>query len=144
LRYEVVHRLKREFPELVIVINGGLRHWTDIDRELEQVDGVMLGRVAYHDPYQLAQADWRAFGDDTPPRSRAEVLRALIPYIEAGLRRGTSLRAITCHALGLYHGQSGGRRFRQILSDSSRLKTAGAEILLEALAAVDPVEAFAA
>lgn len=143
LRYEIVHRLKRDFRELVIVINGGLTRWDEIDRELEEVDGVMLGRVAYHDPYRLAQADWRVFGDETPARSRAEVLQALIPYVEKELQRGTSLRAIACHALGLYHGQSGGRRFRQILSDSGKLRSAGAELFLEALAAVEPVVAEA-
>src|SRR5438477_7401321 len=77
LKYEIVHRLKRDFPALTIVINGGLTRWDAIERELSHVDGVMLGRAAYHDPWQLAQADWRAFGDETPGRSRADVLRAL-------------------------------------------------------------------
>ena len=143
LRREVVHRLKREFPSLTFVTNGGLTRWDAIERELAQVDGVMLGRAAYHDPWLLAQADWRVFGDDAPVRSRAEVLRALMPYAEAELKRGTALRAIACHVLGLYHGQSGGRRFRQILSDSVRLKASGPELFLEALAAVEPVTADA-
>src|SRR5881227_2744589 len=73
LKYEMVHRLKRDFPALTIVINGGLTRWDAIDRELQHVDGVMLGRAAYHDPWQLAQADWRGFGDETPGRSRADV-----------------------------------------------------------------------
>jgi len=143
LRYEVVHRLKREFPALAFVTNGGLTRWDAIERELVHVDGVMLGRAAYHDPWLLAQADWRAFGDDAPARARAEVLRALMPYAAAQLARGTALRAIACHVLGLYHGQSGGRRYRQILSDSARLKGAGPELFLEALAAVEPVTADA-
>jgi len=143
LRYEVVHRLKREFPALCFVTNGGLTRWDAIERELAQVDGVMLGRAAYHDPWLLAQADWRVFGDEAPARSRADVLRALIPYAEAQMKRGTALRAIACHVLGLYHGQSGGRRFRQILSDSVRLKASGPELFLEALAAVEPVTADA-
>ena len=103
----------------------------------------MLGRVAYHDPYFLAQADWRAFGDDAPSRSRADVLRALVPYAAAQLARGVPLRAIARHVLGLYHGRSGGRRFRQILSDAAKLRDAGPELLLEALAAVEPVDAAA-
>lgn len=139
LRYGDVHRLKREFPALTIVINGGLARWDDIDRELVAVDGAMIGRAAYHDPWLLAQADWRAYGDDATRRSRADVVRALLPYVEAELARGTPLRAITCHILGLYHGQSGGRHFRRILSDASRLKRAGPELLQEALAAVEPV-----
>jgi len=103
----------------------------------------MLGRVAYHDPFFLAQADWRAFGDDVRGRSRADVLRALIPYTEAQLARGVGLRAIARHVLGLYHGRSGGRRFRQILSESAKLRAAGPELLEEALAAVEPVNAEA-
>src|SRR5512140_3137240 len=77
LRYEVVHRLKREFPALTIVTNGGLADCDAIERELGLVDGVMLGRLAYHDPYFLAQLDWKVFGDEQPVRSRAEVLAAL-------------------------------------------------------------------
>jgi tRNA-dihydrouridine synthase A len=144
LRYDVVRRLKQDFPALTIVLNGGLVDWDTIERELTQVDGVMLGRVAYHDPYFLAQVDWRAFGDETPARSRAEVLHALVPYAEAQLARGVPLRAIARHILGLYHGRSGGRRFRRILSDAARLKGVGAELLFEALAAVEPAAVPAA
>ncbi len=141
LRYEVVHRLKREFSALTIVTNGGLARWDAIEHELASVDGVMLGRAAYHDPWLLAQADGRVFDDPAPGRSRADVLRALTPYAQTELRRGTTLRAIACHVLGLYHGQSGGRSFRRILSDSTKLKDAGPELFLEALAAVEPVAA---
>jgi tRNA-dihydrouridine synthase A len=143
LRYEVVRRLKSDFPALTFVLNGGLSDWDAIERELAHVDGVMLGRVAYHDPYFLAQADWRAFSDEAPARSRADVLRALIPYAEAQLARGVALRAIARHVLGLYHGRSGGRRFRQILSDAAKLRDAGPELFEEALAAVEPVDADA-
>jgi len=141
LRYDVVHRLERDFPALTFVLNGGLADWDTIERELAVVDGAMLGRVAYHDPYFLAQADWRAFGDETPARSRADVLRALVPYAETQLARGVPLRAIARHVLGLYHGRSGGRRFRQILSDAAKLRNAGPELFLVALAVVEPVEA---
>ena len=141
LRYDVVRRLKRDFPALTIVLNGGLSDWDAIDAELTHVDGVMLGRIAYHDPYFLALADWRASGDSVPAPSRADVLHALIPYAAEQLTRGVPLRAITRHTLGLYHGRSGGRRYRQILSDSAKLKNAGPELLLEALAAVEPVDA---
>ena len=138
LRYDVVYRLKRDFPALAFVLNGGLGEWTTIERELAGLDGVMLGRTAYHDPYFLAAADRRLFGDDTPVRSRADVLRALVAYAERAQRRGTPLRAIARHVLGLYHGRPGGRRFRQILSDSRRLADAGPALLLEALEAVEP------
>ncbi|NDP42360.1 MAG: tRNA dihydrouridine(20/20a) synthase DusA [Aromatoleum sp.] len=143
LRYDVVHRLKRDFPALTLVVNGGLTRWDAIDRELTEVDGVMLGRAAYHDPYLLAQADWRAFGDEAPARSRSAVLRMLMPYAAAQMARGVHLRAIARHALGLYHGQSGGRRFRQILSDAARLRDGGPDLFEEALAAVEPVAAAA-
>jgi tRNA-dihydrouridine synthase A len=141
LRHDVVHRLKHDFPELTIVVNGGVTRWDAIDRELAAVDGVMLGRAAYHDPYLLAQADWRACNDPAPARSRAGVLRALAPYAQAQLARGVPLRAIARHVLGLYHGQSGGRRYRQILSDARRLRDAGPDLFAEALAAVEPVAA---
>ena len=141
LRYHVVHRLKQDFPALTFVLNGGLADWDGIERELAHVDGVMLGRVAYHDPYFLAQADWRAFGDDAAAPSRADVLRALVPYAAAQLERGVPLRAIARHVLGLYHGRSGGRRFRWILSDAAHLNSAGAELFLEALRAVEPAVA---
>ena len=138
LRYEVVHRLKRDFPQATIVLNGGLGDWRTIERELESVDGVMLGRTAYHDPYFLAQVDARLFGDETPPPTRARILRAMIPYVASQRARGVPLRSIARHMLGLYHGMPGGRRFRQILSDAARLKDAGPELLAEALAEVEP------
>jgi tRNA-dihydrouridine synthase A len=138
LRYEVVHRLKADFPALAFVLNGGVNDWDTIERELAGLDGVMLGRTAYHDPYFLAGVDWKVYGDDAPVRSRAEVLRALVPYAQAQLARGTPLRAIARHVLGLYHGQSGGRRFRQLLSNSRRLADARPELFLEALACVEP------
>jgi len=141
LRYEVVRRLKADFPALTIVLNGGLTDWDAIERELEHVDGAMLGRVAYHDPYFLAQADCRAFGDRAPARARADVLHALIPYAQSQVANGVALRAIARHVLGLYHGRSGGRRFRRILSDASRLRDAGPELFEEALAAVEPAGA---
>jgi tRNA-dihydrouridine synthase A len=138
LRYDVVRRLKRDFPALTFVLNGGVVDWDTAERELEHVDGVMLGRAAYHDQYVLAHADARLFGDEPPARSRAEVLHAMVEYAAAHVGPGAPLRAITRHMLGLYHGQSGGRRFRQILSDAARLRADDTGLLLEALAAVEP------
>lgn len=136
LRYEYVRQLKRDFPALTIVLNGGLCAWDAIERELAFVDGVMLGRAAYHDPYLLAGADRRVFGDPREPRSRADVVAALVPYAQAELARGTSLRSIVRHVLGLYHGVRGGRRFRQLLSDAARLRDADTSLLRDALEAV--------
>lgn len=138
LRYEVVHRLKRDFPDATVVLNGGLGDWRTIEAELDRVDGVMLGRTAYHDPYFLAQVDARIFADDASPRTRADVVNAMLPYASAQLARGTPLRSIARHMLGLYHGCSGGRRYRQILSDARRLSGGGAGLLREALVQVEP------
>ena len=137
LRYGVVRQLKREFPALTIVLNGGLADWESIERELEFVDGVMLGRAAYHDPYLLAQVDQRLFGEASAPPARAEIMEALMPYAIAQLARGASLRAVVRHVLGLYHGVRGGRRFRQLLSDAGRLHDADASLLNDALRAVE-------
>jgi tRNA-dihydrouridine synthase A len=143
LRHDVVHRLKRDFPALTIVGNGGIADWAAIERELSCVDGVMLGRVAYHDPWLLADADSRMAGEPPRPRSRADVLRALVPYAAQQRARGVPLRAITRHVLGLYHGCPGGRRYRRLLSDAGKLRDAGPELFLEALAAVEPMAAAA-
>ncbi|MEP7328101.1 MAG: tRNA dihydrouridine(20/20a) synthase DusA, partial [Betaproteobacteria bacterium] len=138
LRYDVVHRLKREFPGLTIVLNGGLTDWTVIERELTAVDGVMLGRAAYHDPMVMALADWRLFGVEEAPPTRAGILRAMVPYVDAQRAHGVPLRSIARHMLGLYHGMPGGRRFRQILSDATRLRDATSALLLDALLEVEP------
>ncbi len=138
LRHDVVHRLKRDFPELTIVLNGGLTAWPAIERELAHVDGVMIGRAAYHDPMLLAAVDWQVFGDESPPPTRARVLQAMVPYVAAQRARGVALRSIARHMLGLYHGCPGGRRFRQLLSDATLLKDATGDLLLATLAAVEP------
>ena len=132
LRHEIVRRLARDFPSLSFVLNGGLVAWDAIERELPFVAGVMLGRAAYHDPYLLAEADARVFGDARPPRSRPEIVEALAAYASAQLAQGTSLRAIARHVLGLYHGVRGGRRFRQVLSDARRLHDADVSLLADA------------
>ncbi len=137
LKYDYVHRLKRDFPALTIVINGGITTHDMIATQLGEVDGVMLGRAAYHDPWLLAQAEAYCFADAGPLHTRADVIEAMVPYAEQQLLRGVSLRSIARHVLGLYHGQPGGRRFRQMLSDARRLQAGDASLLLEALAAVE-------
>jgi len=139
LRHDVVHRLKREFPALTIVGNGGLTTWDAIESELAAVDGVMLGRAAYHDPWLLAEADARVFGETPTVRTRAEVIHALVSYAARQQSQGVLLRAIARHVLGLYHGCPGGRHFRRILSDAAKLRDAGPGLFLEAMAAVEPV-----
>ena len=145
LKYNYVHWLKRDFPELTIVVNGGIGTHDAIARELELVDGVMIGRAAYHNPWLLSEADRYCFGEDgdPPPRSRAEVVAALVPYAEAQLSQGVRLRAIARHVLGLYHGEPGARAWRRMLSDEARLKGAGPELLLRALREVEPDDVLA-
>src|SRR6476646_4768817 len=132
LRYDVARRLKRDFPATTIVLNGGLTDWEMIGRNSNGVDGVMLGRAAYHDPYLLADVDRRLFGATEPVPSRADIVESMVGYAAAQMPHGTSLRAITRHVLGLYHGVRGGRRFRQMLSDATHLAAADASLLRDA------------
>jgi len=136
LRYDYARQLKLDFPEITVVLNGGLVDWQAIERERHGVDGVMLGRAAYYDPWLLANADSRLFGETAVARSRADVVEALIPYAHRELARGTSLRSIVRHVLGLYHGVPGGRRFRRLLSDAARLRDGDPSLLRDALRAV--------
>jgi tRNA-dihydrouridine synthase A len=136
LRYEVAHQLKREFPELEIIINGGVKTDDEIALHLQHVDGVMLGREAYHNPYVMAGWDARFYGDDAPVKSREQVLEAMIPYIADQLAKhgghGLKLNSITRHMLGLMTGLPGARAFRQLLSDPKKLASADPRLLLEA------------
>jgi tRNA-dihydrouridine synthase A len=124
LRYAVVHQLKADFPSATLVLNGGL---TDLDAARAQaqgLDGVMLGRAAYHDPWLLSAVDERCYGDPPRSRSRDEVLSDLVGYARSMLARGLPLRSIVRHVLGLFHGQPGARAFRRILSDAQLLRDA--------------------
>lgn len=134
LRYEEVIRLKHEFPQLTIVLNGGIDNLDDAERHLAQLDGVMLGRAAYHNPYLLAEADQRLFGDEGPVKSREQVIEELLPYIDERLAQGSTLHHISRHILGLYQGQPGGRRFRRELSTHAPRPGADAAVLRRAVA----------
>ena len=139
LRYEWVHRLKAERPELTVVINGGLLSLDQVQAQLAHVDGVMLGRLAYHEPYALHRIATALYTPDAPLCPRAELLRAIRPYVEAQLARGVALKHIVRHVLGLFHGEPGGRRFRQILSEQAHRAGAGWEVVERALGAVEMV-----
>jgi tRNA-dihydrouridine synthase A len=117
LNYQRVYRLKRELPQLTVIINGGIAHDDALQTHLQHVDGVMLGRLAYHDPYALARIDAMLFGGE--PIAREQALRAMRPYVEAELARGTKFKHIARHLLGLYHGRPGGRAFRRALSEGA-------------------------
>ena len=133
LNYERVYRLKREHPQLAIIINGGVTSVTETREHLRHVDGVMLGRTAYHEPYRLAEIDADLFG--TPLPDRDEVLARLQPYIEAHLARGDRLQHISRHILGLYQGLPGARAYRRVLSERAHCADAGYDVIEQALAA---------
>jgi len=137
LRYDFVHRLKREFPELTIVINGGIADLATIEAQLAQVDGVMLGRAAYHDSWRLAEADAWVSSNAAPKHTRADVVRAMTAYAERQRGRGMALRQITRHMLGLYHGMPNARLWRRMLSDPARLAANDPALLLETLDRVE-------
>jgi tRNA-dihydrouridine synthase A len=133
LRYAEVYRLKREFPELTIVINGGVHDWAAVDSHLSHVDGAMLGRAAYHDTYLLAHADRQAFGGNDPIPSREQAVHAMYRYACEEVNGGTQLRAIARHMLGLFHGSQGARLWRRLLSDAAALARNDPQLLLSAL-----------
>lgn len=134
LRYGDVYRLKRERPELRVEINGGIRSLAEASEHLRHVDGVMIGRAAYDDPWLFAAADREIFGDESPPPSRREVVERMLVYAESWCRRGLPLHRIAHHLLGLFAGQPGARVWRRYLSEHVHAAGAGPEILLAALA----------
>ena len=140
LRHAEVYRLKREFPELTIVINGGIHTLDECEEHLRHVDGVMLGRAAYHDPYLLSEVDRRLFDSPTPVSSRAAIVERLLPYIEREMQRGATLHHITRHILGLYQGEPGARRFRRTLSEGAPRRGATLDVLMRAMAEVETGE----
>jgi tRNA-dihydrouridine synthase A len=121
LRHELVHALKRDFPDLTIVVNGGLGSPESIDEQLRSVDGVMVGRLAYHEPWTMARWDSRFLGaPDDPAGSRLEVERAMVAYLETVRRGGQPWAIAARHMLGLWNGTPGARRWRQVWSDHGR------------------------
>ena len=141
LRYETVYRLKKEFPEIQIVLNGGLTNFDQIDEVLQHVDGIMLGREAYHNPYLLAAVDDHFFRDAHRVVSRRDAMVAVIGYTRACQKRAPAgsfhLRHVVRHLLGLYHGQPAARAFRRLLSDASRLAKNDVALLEEAMETVE-------
>jgi len=138
LKYDFAYQLKKDFPDFEIIINGGIKTEAEIDEHLKHVDGVMLGREAYHNPFVMAGFDQRYYGAATAAKTREQVLEAMIPYIQAELARyghlGLKLNSITRHMLGLMTGLPGARAFRQVLSDSKKLAAGDANLLREAAA----------
>ncbi len=134
LRYEVAYQLKQEFPQLEILINGGIVTYDEMAQHLRHIDGVMIGREAYHQPYVLAEMDVRFYGDaEAPVRSRLDVEQAMQGYIGDMVERGGYMGAVTRHMLGLYRGVAGGRGWRRVLSDAKRMHAARTRADVDAL-----------
>ena len=132
LRYDWAYALKRERPGLQVIVNGGIATESEATAHLNHVDGAMLGRAAYHDPWLLHRLDVAWFGGTL--RTRAELLRAFRPYVEAQLADGVSLKHVTRHLLGLFGGERGGRAFRQVLSEGAHKPGADWSLVEQALA----------
>ena len=144
LRYEHAQRLKQDFPQFTIVVNGGIASHIGVEAQLAQVDGVMIGRQAYHDPYWMAEADARWFGDQHEIPTRAEVAQGMRDYAArtlaaAGGPHPVQLRNIVRHMLGLYQGMPGARAWRRMLSDATLLAANDADLILRAAALTMPV-----
>lgn len=139
LKYDYAYQLKKDFPQLEIIINGGIKTVEEIDQHLLHVDGVMLGREAYHNPYLMSTFDARYYGDESTPKTREQVIDAMVPYIIEQIAKygdngkGLKLNSITRHMLGLTFGMIGARAFRQTLSDTKKLALGNPELLVEAM-----------
>lgn len=135
LKYDHVYRLKQDYPQLEIVLNGGVRELQTIDEVLRHVDGVMIGREAYQRPYFLAEIEQHLNPGWTPP-TRREVIERMLPYVEAQMSEGVPLMRIARHMMGLVGGMPGARRWRRYLSQNAHREDASAGMLLQAFDAM--------
>jgi tRNA-dihydrouridine synthase A len=133
LRYDLVHQLKQDFPQLAIEINGGFTSLEQVQTQLQLVDAVMIGRAAYDNPYFLADVDREIYGESTQIHSRHQIATAMLPYIDDWVNSGGRLNSITRHMLQLFYGQPGSRIWRRIITEQSVLPGAGTEVIERAL-----------
>jgi tRNA-dihydrouridine synthase A len=137
LDYDRVYRLKAAWPDVPIIINGGIGSVAEAKQHLSHVDGVMLGRAAYHDPWRLLTVDSELFGETAPHAGMKDVFEAMMPYIEHQLAQGTRLHSMTRHFVGAFHGIPGARAFRRHLAENGVRQGAGVNVLRDAIALVD-------
>ena len=137
LDYPRVYQLKRDFPSLTFILNGGLKQLADCEQALQQLDGVMIGREAYQNPYLLQSVDEKIFQRPSERQSRQQIGLRYAEYIERELQAGTRLNHMTRHALGLFNGVSGARRYRRQISEQAHQRGAGVEVFLSALEKVN-------
>ena len=136
LNYERVYRIKDVNPDLKIVLNGGITSLEQAKALLEHVDGIMIGREVYHNPWLISDVDTNFYGCDRQISTRHNVLRAYLPYVKGQLIEGTPLQHMTRHILGIFHGQPGGKAFRRHLSENAFRKDAGIDVLEKAMSLV--------
>lgn len=134
LKYDWVHQLKRDYPQLEILINGGIKTLADVELQLQHVDGVMIGREAYSNPYLFATVDQRLFGDTRTPLSERELVLSYMDYVSQQLQHGVPLRTLIRYLVGLFKGAPGARLWRRYLSEHGGSKELGAAVLPNALA----------
>jgi tRNA-dihydrouridine synthase A len=137
LCYDRVYRLKAALPDVPVIINGGIASLAEAKGHLDHVDGVMLGRAAYQEPWRLLAVDPELFGAPAPHATMQDVFEAMMPYIEDQLARGTRLHSITRHFVGAFHGVPGARAFRRHLAEHGVRPGAGIDVLREAIALVE-------
>jgi tRNA-dihydrouridine synthase A len=137
LDYDRVYRLKALLPDVPVIINGGIASLEEAKRHLAHVDGVMLGRAAYQEPWRLLAVDSELFGETPPHLAMKDVFAAMMPYIEGELARGTRLHSITRHFVGAFHGVPGARAFRRHLAENGVRPGAGVDVLRDAIALVE-------
>jgi tRNA-dihydrouridine synthase A len=137
LKYDVVYSIKNDFPELEIIINGGISTLAQCQEHLATVDGVMLGRAVCHNPYLLSSVDREIYNQEYPQRSRHEILEQYIDYIESQLAQGIYLSHMSRHILGLFQGQHGARAYRRLLSEQAYKPGASAELIKQAMQLVE-------
>ncbi len=133
LDYERVAALKQRRPDLEIILNGGLLNWDMVNQEMPKVDGVMLGRALYHNPYLLANVDRDYYSDEHPIPTRHQIIEQFLPYVESQLQQGAQLKHMTRHILGLFQGQIGAKHWRRYLSENAYKPNAGIDVILNAL-----------
>lgn len=136
LQYDRVKQIKRDFPALSIILNGGIRHLAEVDEHLPDVDGIMIGREAYSNPYFLAAIDKKYYPNNSASPTRIEVIEEMLPMIENALKNKIKLSSITRHMLGLFQGEPGARRWRRTLSENAYKDGASIDIIKEALSHV--------
>lgn len=141
LDYDRVYRLKAALPDVSIIINGGVGSIAEAKRHLDHVDGVMLGRAAYQEPWRLLTVDPDLFGEAAPHATMKDVFMAMLPYIEEQLAQGTRLHSMTRHFVGSFHAVKGARAFRRHLAENGVKAGAGVNVLIDAMALVDDVAA---